>query len=77
MCFKDSWSSDILITKSIKWTFDFVNDSVEKLHHIKVPFDFLALRTALCHGIATWFDVLFDGDTYVYLKSHILYFEVV
>jgi histone-arginine methyltransferase CARM1 len=42
---------------------DFAADSPQSLHLLTVPFSFTASRTALCHGLATWFDVTFTGST--------------
>jgi hypothetical protein len=35
---------------------------VEKLHKIDVPFELAVTRTCILHGLASWFDVCFDGS---------------
>jgi type I protein arginine methyltransferase len=40
---------------------DFSRDAPESLHRLTLPFEFTVTRTTLCHGLAAWFDVLFDG----------------
>ena len=52
---------------------DFQKDSVESLHHIQIPFEFVITSTccyciedsliALLHGLACWFDVNFKGTS--------------
>jgi histone-arginine methyltransferase CARM1 len=42
---------------------DFAGDAPDSLHLITLPFSFTASRTALCHGLAAWFDVAFCGST--------------
>lgn len=42
---------------------DFEHDSPAKLHDMTLPFEFTITRTALCHGLACWFDVVFDGSS--------------
>lgn len=41
---------------------DFATCSVEDLQRIEIPFEFVVARTALLHGLACWFDVMFDGS---------------
>ena len=42
---------------------DFEHDEPESLHAMEIPLDFAVDKTGLCHGLALWFDVLFDGTT--------------
>ena len=42
---------------------DFGRDAPADLARIAIPFSFTASRTALCHGLAAWFDVAFRGST--------------
>jgi histone-arginine methyltransferase CARM1 len=42
---------------------DFARDAPESLRQIDLRFDFLAAKTGVCHGLAAWFDVAFDGST--------------
>uniref|UniRef100_A0A915EFB7 Protein arginine N-methyltransferase domain-containing protein n=1 Tax=Ditylenchus dipsaci TaxID=166011 RepID=A0A915EFB7_9BILA len=59
----DSWNIGILISKTVKWSFDFEKDSVEKLHNIDIPFQLQVSRTCFLHGLASWFDVAFLGTS--------------
>lgn len=59
----DTWHPDILVSDSVKWNYDFEHDDVEKLQRIEVPFKLTATRSCIVHGLASWFDVLFDGST--------------
>jgi histone-arginine methyltransferase CARM1 len=61
----DTWSSAILCSETITWTFDFEKDPVEKLHLIEIPFELKITRPCLMHGVASWFDVSFNGSQYV------------
>jgi len=42
--------------------FDFTTISVESLKNIEVPFDFEISQPCLVHGMAGWFDALFEGS---------------
>ncbi|CAE7905950.1 Art4 [Symbiodinium sp. KB8] len=44
-------------------TINFQKDTEKDLEVIDIPLAFTVSRTALCHGIATWFDVEFHGTT--------------
>ncbi|KAF7635180.1 hypothetical protein Mgra_00005466 [Meloidogyne graminicola] len=59
----DTWHIGILMSTSISWNFNFENDDVKELQRIEIPFEFNALRTGYIHGLATWFDVGFVGQT--------------
>jgi histone-arginine methyltransferase CARM1 len=48
---------------------DFEKDEPESLHSIDLPFEFAVSRTAICHGLAVWFDVSFDGSTVKHVLS--------
>ncbi|KAH7698188.1 Carm1-pending protein [Aphelenchoides avenae] len=66
----DTWHPGILVTKSVRWSFDFEKDPVEKLQRIEVPFELVATRSGFIHGIASWFDVAFHGsETTVWLST--------
>jgi histone-arginine methyltransferase CARM1 len=58
----DSWHPGILISRSVRWSFNFEKDPVEKLQNIVVPFELVATRSGFVHGIASWFDVAFQGS---------------
>jgi len=53
--------TSLLASTTATHVIDFLRDSPEDLHVIDMPLDFLITRTALCHGLALWFDVAFDG----------------
>ncbi|KAL7072946.1 hypothetical protein ACQ4LE_008011 [Meloidogyne hapla] len=59
----DTWHIGILMSTSISWNFNFENDEAKALQRIEIPFEFNALRTGYIHGLATWFDVGFIGQT--------------
>jgi type I protein arginine methyltransferase len=46
---------------------DFARDDPASIHVMSLPFEFVASRTGLCHGIAAWFDVTFAGSTSVFV----------
>ena len=48
---------------------DFERDAPESLHDMELALDFPADKTGLCHGLALWFDVLFDGATAKHVLS--------
>jgi histone-arginine methyltransferase CARM1 len=53
--------SSLLSAATASLTIDFEHDEPESLHDLALPFEFTATRTALCHGLAAWFDVSFPG----------------
>ncbi|CAK5029804.1 unnamed protein product [Meloidogyne enterolobii] len=66
----DTWHIGILMSTCISWNFNFENDEAKRLQRIEIPFEFNALRTGYIHGLATWFDVGFMGQTKtVYLST--------
>jgi histone-arginine methyltransferase CARM1 len=54
--------SSLLATTTADLTIDFTSDAPERLHDMSLPFEFVIARTSLCHGLALWFDVAFDGS---------------
>ena len=54
--------SCLLSATTVAHTIDFLHDEPGSLRTIDIPFEFVANRTALCHGLAAWFDVVFDGS---------------
>ena len=48
---QDTWHSNILISRTTKWVYNFEKDDVEALKNIEIPFDFVVLRTAFLHGV--------------------------
>jgi type I protein arginine methyltransferase len=56
--------SILLCPATVRHVIDFASDSIESLKRFTVPFWFTIDRTAILHGIAGWFDVLFDGTSH-------------
>lgn len=62
--------SSLLCASTVELTVDFAKDEPESLHEMVIPFDFISTRTAVCHGLACWFDVSFNGtDTQTVLST--------
>lgn len=55
--------SSLMAGTTVDHTIDFANDAPESLQTITIPFEFTANRTGVCHGLAAWFDVAFNGST--------------
>lgn len=51
----------LMATTTSSLLIDFLNDSPESLHSLELPFSFEINKTGICHGLAAWFTVLFDG----------------
>lgn len=51
------------------YTIDFEKDEPEDLHTIDIPFSFRVNRPCIIHGIANWFDVIFNGSTNIITLS--------
>lgn len=49
--------------------FDFTTVTVEDLRKIEIPFEFQIHQPCLIHGIAGWFDLLFEGSQKTVLLS--------
>lgn len=58
----DYINPDALVSKCQTKRFDFTTISVESLHRIELPFDFEISQPCLIHGIAGWFDAIFEGS---------------
>jgi histone-arginine methyltransferase CARM1 len=58
----DYINPDCLVAKYHTIRFDFMTISVESLHKIDMPFDFEINQPCLIHGIAGWFDAVFEGS---------------
>jgi histone-arginine methyltransferase CARM1 len=54
--------ASLLSTERATRVIDFSRDTPESLHLMELPLDFAVDKTGLCHGLALWFDVLFDGS---------------
>jgi histone-arginine methyltransferase CARM1 len=55
--------ASLLTPETNTMTIDFTKDTPASLHRLVQPFDFKVTKTGLCHGLASWFDVIFDGST--------------
>jgi histone-arginine methyltransferase CARM1 len=58
----DYINPDCLVSKCQTMRFDFTTITVESLQKIEIPFDFEISQPCLVHGIAGWFDALFEGS---------------
>jgi len=58
----DYINPECLVAKCSTTRFDFMTCTVESLHKIELPFDFEISHPCLIHGIAGWFDALFEGS---------------
>lgn len=61
--------ASLLCTTAASLRIDFTRDEPESLHTLDLPFEFVVTRTTLCHGLAAWFDVSFDGSGTSYVLS--------
>lgn len=43
-------------------TFDFYTVAIEQLMDFEIPISFVASRTAVMHGLASWFDLDFEAS---------------
>ncbi|XP_023000421.1 probable histone-arginine methyltransferase 1.4 [Cucurbita maxima] len=59
----DAFDSRLLVAPSISHVLDFTNIKEEELYDIDIPLKFVATVGARVHGLACWFDVLFNGST--------------
>ena len=60
-----------LVGQPIVTRFDFQTCTVEELQNIIIPFDFEINQACLVHGIAGWFDAVFEGSNKtVTLSTH-------
>ena len=56
--------SVLLSPTTARHRIDFALDTPASLKSFSVPLAFTVVRTAILHGIAAWFDVLFDGTAH-------------
>lgn len=61
----DNFDVRICLAKPIKYSVNFLTAHENDLHKIHIPLSFQLTTTALIHGLAFWFDVLFDGSRFV------------
>lgn len=59
----DYVNPDCLVAKHHSVRFDFATISIESLQKIDMPFNFEINQPCLVHGIAGWFDAIFEGST--------------
>jgi len=62
-CVIDAFSPNVLLSDVVSFPMDFETMDEEELHVISVPIQLQAFATGPCHGIACWFDVVFDGSS--------------
>ncbi|CAK9238579.1 unnamed protein product [Sphagnum jensenii] len=58
----DAFDPRLLIAAPVIHTIDFTTAKEEDLFEIDVPLEFQSVVAARVHGLACWFDVLFDGS---------------
>jgi histone-arginine methyltransferase CARM1 len=54
--------ASLLTHATAQHVIDFARDDPSSLDAITLPLDFLVERPALCHGLAAWFTVDFEGS---------------
>lgn len=59
----DAFDPSVLVSDCATRVFDFSTMKEEELHDIQIPLDLLVAHPCTLHGVATWFDVLFNGST--------------
>lgn len=59
----DAFDPRLLISPSTYHTLDFTSTKEEELYEIDIPLSFVASVGTRVHGLACWFDVLFNGST--------------
>ncbi|XP_047328615.1 probable histone-arginine methyltransferase 1.3 [Impatiens glandulifera] len=59
----DAFDPRLLVAPSMTHVIDFASIKEESLYEIDVPLKFIASVGARIHGLACWFDVLFNGST--------------
>lgn len=58
----DYVNPDCLVSEYITTRFDFATVTVESLQNIEIPFNFQIHQPCLVHGLAGWFDAIFEGS---------------
>ncbi|CAK0837730.1 unnamed protein product [Prorocentrum cordatum] len=58
----DYINPDCLVAKYQTTRFDFMTISIESLQKFEMPFDFEINQPCLVHGMAGWFDAVFEGS---------------
>ncbi|KAI7726465.1 hypothetical protein M8C21_018355, partial [Ambrosia artemisiifolia] len=59
----DAFDPKLLVAPSVSHVIDFTTVKEEDLYEINIPLKFTASEGTRIHGLACWFDVLFDGST--------------
>ncbi|KAK1277748.1 putative histone-arginine methyltransferase CARM1 [Acorus gramineus] len=59
----DAFDPRLLVAPAIFHTLDFTRIKEEELYEIDIPLNFVASAGTRVHGLACWFDVLFDGSS--------------
>mmetsp|Transcript_10054 Transcript_10054/g.18126 ORF Transcript_10054/g.18126 Transcript_10054/m.18126 type:complete len:492 (-) Transcript_10054:58-1533(-) len=59
----DAFDPSLLVSEARTEVLDFRTMKEEELHEIRMPLNLKVGSTCVVHGIACWFDVLFDGST--------------
>ncbi|KAF5452343.1 hypothetical protein F2P56_027350 [Juglans regia] len=59
----DAFDPRLLVAPPIFHVIDFMKVKEEELYEIDIPLRFISSVGARVHGLACWFDVLFDGST--------------
>ncbi|KAH6554573.1 hypothetical protein KP509_1Z324200 [Ceratopteris richardii] len=58
----DAFDPRLLVTPPITHTIDFTKIKEEEFYEINIPLNFTATMATRVHGLACWFDVLFNGS---------------
>ncbi|KAK2645951.1 hypothetical protein Ddye_021146 [Dipteronia dyeriana] len=59
----DAFDPRLLVSPAISHVIDFTKSKEEDLYEIEIPLKFISSVGTRVHGLACWFDVLFDGST--------------
>ncbi|CAN6467355.1 unnamed protein product [Victoria cruziana] len=59
----DAFDPRLLVAPAVFHTLDFSRMKEEELYEIEIPLHFVASVGTRIHGLACWFDVLFDGSS--------------
>eukprot|EP00250_Pteridium_aquilinum_P012269 c20611_g1_i1 orf=496-2277(-) len=59
----DAFDPRLLVTPPISHTIDFTKIKEEEFYEMNIPLNFTATMATRIHGLACWFDVLFNGSS--------------
>lgn len=66
----DTFDPRVCLCKPAQYCVNFLTANESDLHNMKIDLEFQPMSTAIVHGLAFWFDVLFDGSiTPVWLST--------